>query len=324
MERQFLYRHMLVNALPVYPPESGDLQAWMMRKRTTIGWSRFLAFLRQLCRSLSIANSLHVLRQLVHFGPWRWMAIGVIRWRRPCLKTYRQEKSALAHFELSKTLKELRTDSFSFFGSIDSDLTRKLVRLVSHLPPEEYLYAHEVSEDVAALAYDPAIWNLLRHYFGCEPVLLESSLFVSKAEHSMPVLDQHKFHFDYAGWQSLNVFVYLTDVDAGDSYHQVIKGSHRSIGFWDILRGTLSEDRVSRRFEGRIQSVFGPEGSLFFENTEAFHRRVRGKSRRVMLNLLYASHRGLFSHGRASAAQIAHRDTVFQRARACVAQELSG
>jgi hypothetical protein len=37
---------------------------------------------------------------------------------------------------------------------------------------------------------------------------------------------------------------------------------------------------------------------MFFENTEAFHRRGVIGGRRVMLNVLFASHRGLLSHGR--------------------------
>lgn len=291
----------------------------------TVAWSHFMGLLRLAARRLSVSASLHKCRQLVHFGPWRWLAMALIRTARPCQKSPSCEglpeadrsnaESALAQLDLSMTLAQLERDGFSYYGSIAPDLTDRLVSLVQHLPPEEYLYVHQVADEVSALAFDPMIWRLLRRYFGCEPVLLESSLFVSRAEESMPVLDQHKFHFDYAGWQSLNVFVYLTDVTEADSYHQVIKGSHRHIGFMDIVRGTLPPDQINARFEGCVHSVFGPKGSLFFENTEAFHRRARGNSRRVMLNLLYASHRGWISHGRASVHQIARRDDAFQLAR---------
>ena len=43
------------------------------------------------------------------------------------------------------------------------------------------------------------------------------------------------------------------------------------------------------------------------EDTEAFHRRVGVQHRRVMLNVLFASHRGAFSRGRLAKS---HQDII--------------
>jgi len=95
----------------------------------------------------------------------------------------------------------------------------------------------------------------------------------------------------------------------------VARGSHREIGPRDALRGTIDDDEARRRFGDRIQTVVGPAGTLFFENTEAFHRRLPGADHRVMLNLLYASHRGWLSHGRTSSRHLARRADRYRQAR---------
>jgi hypothetical protein len=125
--------------------------------------------------------------------------------------------------------------------------------------------------------------------------------------------EQNLFHFDYAGWKSLNLYVYLTDVNKHSSYHVVAKGSHRDIRITDILRGSLTVEEGESRFCYTIKNITGPAGTMFIENTEAFHRRHRGNERRVMLNILFTSHQSLLSHGRPSNKQIAMRNREFKK-----------
>lgn len=70
------------------------------------------------------------------------------------------------------------------------------------------------------------------------------------------------------------------------------------------------------RYQNILHLLTGPAGTLFFENTEAYHRRRQGGERRVMLNLLYASHRSLLSHGRAGPKEIEMRNRQFSKAAA--------
>jgi hypothetical protein len=74
----------------------------------------------------------------------------------------------------------------------------------------------------------------------------------------------------------------------------------------------MPDVEAAARFGDRTLTVTGCAGTAFFENTEAFHRRRPGGERRVMLNLLFASHRGLLSHGRTSREHRRRRDRTLQ------------
>jgi hypothetical protein len=136
-----------------------------------------------------------------------------------------------------------------------------------------------------------------------------------KPEQDIPDQGQNAFHFDYAGWESLSVFVYLTDVKESSSCHIVARGSHRDVTVLDVFRRSLTAEEGQRRFGDSIQAITEPAGTLFFENTEAFHRRNKGNERRVMLCLLYASRRSLLSHGRAGGDDVEIRDKVYEALR---------
>jgi hypothetical protein len=60
----------------------------------------------------------------------------------------------------------------------------------------------------------------------------------------------------------------------------------------------VPDEEIEARYPGRVRTITGPAGTMFFENTEAFHRRLMLKRRRVMVNVLYASHRSWASQGR--------------------------
>ncbi|MCW8092198.1 hypothetical protein [Alteromonas sp. ASW11-130] len=128
----------------------------------------------------------------------------------------------------------------------------------------------------------------------------------------MPDHNQNKLHFDYAGWESLNIFVYLTDVLQESSYHIYVKGSAKKIKLWDVIRQIVPASEVAERFKDRIPPITGPAGTLFIENAEGFHCRHKGSERRVILNMLFTSHRNLLSHGRSSHKTLERRDRVFE------------
>ena len=167
------------------------------------------------------------------------------------------------------------------------------------LPPGEYGDFHE-QPDVRALVFDANVLNVVRGFFGAEPELLECNLVVDGADDPtrVPIHPQRHFHFDFAGWQSLNLFVYLTEVEEDSGAHQVVIGTHRSRQVRDAVRPWVPDDEINARYSDRVRTIAGPAGTMFFENTEAFHRRLMLKRRRVMLNVLFASHRNWLSAGR--------------------------
>jgi hypothetical protein len=168
------------------------------------------------------------------------------------------------------------------------------------LPAGEY-GEFDVIPGIRNLANSPGVRAVVRGYLQAEPVLLEYSLIVACAESlSAPIGydSQRHWHFDYAGWHSLNVFVYLTDVAVDSGAHQMVVGTHRGRRMWDAVRGAIPDGEIRRRFSDDIRTVTGPAGTMFFEDTSAFHRRGMHFRRRVMLNVLFASHRSWLGKGR--------------------------
>lgn len=275
--------------------------------------------LRRQSVRLRLNSAIRILRAACHFGPWRVIPRFLIRNLRPMGGGRDEGACLLNDLDAKAIATAVRRDSFALAGRLPECFVKSLRSVTDRLPIDHYQHMHRIDEHVRRLSEDPAIKQVLRTYFGCEPVLLESTLMVTGSHRVQGHSVQNIFHFDYAGWESLNVFVYLSDIAVDSSAHVVVKGSHRSIGWRDVIRGSISDEEAQRRFGGAIETVIGPAGTVFFENTEAFHRRNPGEPRRVMLNLLYASHRGWLSHGRASRRHLESRAHAYKLALAASA-----
>jgi hypothetical protein len=194
----------------------------------------------------------------------------------------------------------LESDGMCVIGQLPPSFVSDLRGVTDTLPPRQYARFHEANEEVHRLVTDEALLSVVRLYFGAEPELLECNMVVGEREDDAPTPGnaQLRFHFDYAGWHSLNLFVYLTDVEPGSGAHEIIPGTHRRKRLRHVIPPWLADEEVTACFGDRIRTIAGPAGTLFFENTEAFHRRRAIRGRRVMLNVLWASHRSILSRGR--------------------------
>lgn len=286
------------------------------RARATVVLSGLRLWLR---RKPGINQRLQAARALVHFGPWRHLFRAAIRWWRPPVGALpNSSTSLLGDVDVAHVVRALHRDSVHVVGRLPDAFVARVRAVTDKLPLDHYGDFDARNADVRALSRDPSVLEVLRAYFGSEPELLECTVVVHEAVTTPAgdVCPQRRFHFDYAGWQSLNLFVYLTDVDEDSSAHEVAAGSHRLRTLRDALRAFLSDEETARRFGSSIRRITGPAGTAFFENTEAFHRRGESRRRRVLLNMLFASHRGLLSRGR-NVPPLAHyldRDAASPRA----------
>lgn len=257
-------------------------------------------FRRWLAKHPRVAASSRALRALVHFGPWRGGFRLAIRAARPPLADAGVRASILPPLDVCSVVQALSNQGVYVAGQIAPEVLARLRCVADALPLHAYTHAHEADTDIQAIVSDPTVLAVLRAHFRSEPVLLECSLVVHEPGRldELEPLSQRRFHFDYAGWQSLNLFVYLTDVNAESGPHEVVLGTHRQRTWRDAVRPSLSDEEAFTRFGSMIKTITGPAGTVFFEDTEAFHRRGAVLHRRVLLNVLYASHRGIFSHGR--------------------------
>lgn len=246
-----------------------------------------------------LTSALQATRAYIHFGPWRHAARAAIRWRRPPLIEGTSGQMSRLSLAVPEIVSTLRSDGMARAGELPADMLRRLRAITDDLPLGEYGHAHE-HPDVQAVVNAPDVMRVVSGYLGAKPELLECNFVVARAEDPVrdAVAPQRHFHFDLAGWQSLSLFVYLTDVDEESGTHQVVLGTHRSRPVRDAVRPWISEEEIMRRFPDRVRSIAGPAGTIFFEDTEAFHRRLILKRRRVLFAALFASHRSWASSGR--------------------------
>jgi hypothetical protein len=262
--------------------------------------SRLSGFRRRLRKQPRIAMMIRAVRAIIHFGPWRNVARAYVRWRRPPAPAVLVPVSLIPNLDARSAARTVRRDSVCVVASPPNAIIDDIRAVTDQLPPNEYGSFHEQHPAVQRLVKDAGVLAVARAYLGTEPVLLECNLVVQEAEENKRIgpTSQRRFHFDYAGWHSLNLFVYLTDVEADSGAHQVVMGTHKHKNIRDAIRPSLDDHEAESRFVNRIRTIAGPAGTSFFEDTEAFHRRLAVKHRRVMLNILFASHRSAFSHGR--------------------------
>ena len=274
-------------------------------------FSRLFNWARRTTRRFHLSETIRICRQLIHFGPWRYSIIALIQFFRGPAHWRPTDKSLMPELNARAIASALEANGVYKAGVLPQAFTDSMTHITDQLPAAEYHQSHEVSQHVAQIASDPAIINVVSEYLQCEPVLIESSIFVTNPETGKKPLSQNHFHYDYAGWQSLNVFVYLTDVSITSSHHVVIAGSHKRMSLRTLISGGVSDEHAYSSLYHHIMPITGKAGTVFFENVESLHKRTQGAERRVLLNLTFTSHRNLLSHGRAHPRQLKKRDAVF-------------
>lgn len=247
----------------------------------------------------AVTQALQAGRALLHFGPWRHAARAIVRRNRPPLHGAPAQTPGSLPLNAAQLAESLRVEGVAVANPLPPDVLARVRAVTDELLPGEYGDFHE-HPDIRAFVQCADVLEVVRGYFKAEPELLECTLVIHGAENpaSRTIHPQRRFHFDYAGWQSLNLFVYLTDVEGDSGAHQVVVGSHLNRNIRDAIRPWIPDDEISARYAGRVRTITGPAGTMFFEDTEAFHRRLGMTRRRAMLNILYASHRSWLSKGR--------------------------
>ena len=218
--------------------------------------------IRKVLRSApAVTTALHSARALIHFGPWRHAFRAVIRWKRPPLRGDATRTAGSVSLNAPALARTLREDGMVRAGQLPSDVLRRLRAITDDLPPGEYGHFDE-QPDIGALVFGADVLNVVRGYLGAEPELLECNLVVGQAEDPVrtPVHSQRRFHFDFAGWQSLNLFVYLTDVEEDSGAHQVVIGTHRGRQLRDAIRAWVPDEEISARYPGRGADHCGAGG----------------------------------------------------------------
>jgi hypothetical protein len=279
---------------------------------------RFLYSFRKVAKRSGVMPALRTVRLMVLFGPWRPAVRWIIALARP---PQYQEVSESDTFIIDADdqmilAKKIRKNSATRIGKVPDSILRDIRSVTDRLPVEQYQKIHEIDPNIKRIVDDPGLKNLLRHYFRAEPVLLECTLMVTGSENLNQESSHTLYHYDYATWDFLNMFIYLTDVTDNSAYHEVIESSHGRKKLSDLSgEPKIIKDEAIQRFGVQVTRLKGPAGTMFLENTEAFHRRVPSSERRVMLNVIYASCPDALSKGRGYVSNIRKRDQEYAKLR---------
>ena len=245
----------------------------MKSAETNQALTSILARLRRtLGKSRGLTRMLQAMRAILHFGPWRNGARAIIRRVRPPRAAMSRQQSLRLGLDPDAVVSVLRIDGVCIAGRLPQSDLEALRRVTDQLPPREYARFHEEDAYIGALVRDESVLSVVRKYLGCEPELLECTVVVhgSEVDRLPPVSPQRRFHFDYAGWHSLNLFVYLTDVAETSGTHEVVIGTHRKKAIKDAVRPWFPDEEILQRFGTRVRTVTAPLAPCFLRIPRLF------------------------------------------------------
>jgi hypothetical protein len=251
-------------------------------------------------RHRTLVQIVRSLRNLIHFGPWRRVALAYVRWKSPPRDKISHQPSTLTSaIDLSAAVDALERDGYFAGPRVRPELLVQSADFWRDKTPGVYIDAHLKSEALERIATDPQIVGVARAYFGSEPNLIECKLFVAHVDQEDGLTTA--FHFDHAGVRSLNVMVYLAPVGVENGPHVLVSGSHLGKRLSDYLRELTPIQEIERRYGTRVRVITGPAGSVLLENAEVFHRRLVARRPRVALITVFSTRgRRLLSIGKDS------------------------
>jgi hypothetical protein len=195
---------------------------------------------------------------------------------------------------------KLENLGYSHVGILSQELVSRIIdyseanKRVSHWSP------HSDCESIRSIAYNSDIVRIARCYLGAEPILwltrLRWSIPLSDnladmqpPIHKEPIeYDPNRFHYDAHDCESLTFFVYLTDIDDLDSgAHVVIEGTHKNKTFNDLMQITIDDELAYVRYGEKITVILGKKGTVFAEESSAYHKIADCKRRRLILMICY-------------------------------------
>lgn len=214
----------------------------------------------------------------------------------------------------------LVTDAFHIFPDVDVAIVADTVEKLGCSPvgilPEEfvsdileycandrrvsYWNPHIYCEAIRSICQTSDVVQIARRYLGAEPILwltrlkwtfplsddmsdMQPSLHEEPAEY-----DPHGFHFDANDFRSLTFFVYLTDIDDLDSgAHVVIEGTHKYKALKEIRKKIIDDKLAHMKYNDRIKVILGKKGTVFAEESSAYHKVAVCKTRRLILMIYY-------------------------------------
>jgi hypothetical protein len=199
-----------------------------------------------------------------------------------------------------KIVNALEESGYAHVSQLPQELVNKILEYCEVNRRTSYWNPHRDCNTIHRICRNADIVGIARQYLGAEPILWLTRLKWSfplsddTKDLQLPIhkepteYDPHGFHYDTNDFKSLTFFVYLTDIDDLDSgAHVVVEGSHKNKTLWELSNKFLDDNVVHTTYGNRVRTILGKQGTIFAEETSAYHKVAACKQRRLILIIHY-------------------------------------
>lgn len=249
-----------------------------------------LSLRNYLKRQPRILRLAHALRAVWWLGPWqKWF----IKYHQRCNRNpviVRNQNSLFTELDTKKALDDLNQSGYAPGLQVPE---KKVGDIVNFCGKQDVVAnPHFQCTTVRDIAHDPKLLEVVKMYFGTEPVLFSTSLYwtwppENEQKRQRALALKSKFHYDVGDFKTLIVFIYLTDVDEDSGPHIVIAGTHGKKTPLKLLSRYINDHKAQAEFGDRIKVITGQSGTGFFEDMTCYHKHSVGSKPRLILSICY-------------------------------------
>ena len=237
-----------------------------------------------------IVRIVRAFRAIWWLGPWRDVFIKRYQRKNQNPALVRNPESLFTDLDVGKALSSLYQEGYAPGIQLPEAEIKKITDFCSQ--QDGCTNPHLNCQAVRNIAHDPKLLEVVKSYFGAEPVLYSSNLYWTWPPNSEETLQQalalkSKFHYDVGDFKTMIVFIYLTDVDENSGPHILIRGTHRQKKPRQLLSRYLNDREAVAEFGTQITAVTGQRGTGFFEDLTCYHKHAVGSKARLMLTICY-------------------------------------
>jgi len=271
--------------------------------RTRLATPFYYAFRLIIHKDRRLLRLAQIIRACVLLGPMRSTLLRYYLTHSTTAPLITDSSPLLGNLDSDQALQDLTRDGYAPLGLITAGCITQILKYCQKHNRVRYWNPHHECDAIARIAHNEKIVDIVRRYFGAEPIL-----WLTQVKWSAPVgpngdrlrpsadlepkqYDNHSFHYDANDIKSVTVFVYLTETGNDSAAHTVIQGTHKSKSLKELVRIILDDASAEKTYGARIKTIVGATGTAFIEDTLAYHKVSACKKNRCILSIDYVLRR---------------------------------
>ena len=252
----------------------------------------FHEVLENICRKRPwLLHAARIMSAVVYLGPWRHLIVRMLQITNKNHQVPVNKLNCFSALDSDYIAHSIDRYGYSMGIHLSGEYVDAVLRFYQALDAELLRNPHSKSKAILDIAHNHQIIEVVRKYFGAEPVFHSSVIYWSfpclDSEGTPFRLRHQRFHYDVGDFRSLNVFIYLTNTDLDCGPHVVIEQTHKYKTPSQFVKHTLTDKEAHDKYGNRIKVIMGEKGTGFFEDTTCFHKQLINKKPRLILNLVY-------------------------------------